>query len=423
MQAAGGARRALPQILIARRVDALRGTVVVVARSGCLALVFLALEGSSCLLYTDTINHAPDVKLTGDVETTFHSIPGPRYHATAHDPDQSAQSLTYEWRRQLGDCPKTRADAEMGEIVGSSTPDFQNDFDFASTFCVWVVVRDDHGAVDWDHLSTQVKHLPTTAAIQVVSPMEIAPDDHFPLMSAIQLSGAQSRDPESDGKLTFQWSLTMGAETINPDACPTAEDSELCFTGAKEGTYVATLTVHDSRGGVATAMKTIVIDPDRAPCIERTDPEFATPQPDPRFGPTRIVRDPTKGMDVNYFEVKAVSDDLDPYPPLLDSRPSYYTFTYTWWMDGEDPNNPSGRRPAGQGQVAHLGFRANDFRYGDTLFVRVQVNDRVQRDFRTCAQDKVDNCTLDKDVPPRPPGHECFQWVTWRVEFMPVSQM
>ena len=92
-------------------------------------------------------------------------------------------------------------------------------------------------------------------------------------------------------------------------------------------------------------------------------------------------------------------------------RTSTLSFTATWWMEGEDSNNPSGRRPADQGQVPWLLFSPNYFRNGDRAHVRLQVNDRVTRDFSACARDKVDNCALGKDP-------TCFQWVTWKVDFL-----
>jgi hypothetical protein len=142
----------------------------------------------------------------------------------------------------------------------------------------------------------------------------------------------------------------------------------------------------------------VVIDPDAAPCITRTDPEF---------GLAMIVRD---ASDTNTFEIKAVSDDGDPYPSL-DTRPSIVTFKATWWLEGEDPNAPSGRRPDDQ-VGPRVDFGPTRFRNGDQAYVRIQVNDRVNRDFGPCARDKAAlNCALD----PRRPT--CFQWVTWKIDF------
>jgi hypothetical protein len=372
-----------------------------VPRSGCLAIACVVFSGSSCLLYTDAINHPPQVKLTGDAQTTWQTG-HPHYHAEASDPDQSADSLTYEWRRQLGACPKD-ADVGVGPVVGDSKPDFENDVDFTDPFCVWVVVRDNRGSFAHDAISTVVNHLSTVAVIEVVKPAPVV-GDHYPLMSVVQLSGAKSDDPESDGKLTFSWTLKRGAEILTLGNCPQAPDSDICFTGDKEGTYVATLTVGDTRGGAATAMRTVVIDPDAPPCIAVTDP---------MFGLSRIVRDATEE---NIFEVKEVADDVDPFPPL-DVRASVYSFNVTWWMEGEDSNSPSGRRPADQGQTPRVTFGPNYFRNGDQAFVRIQANDRVPRDFSACVRDKVDNCALDKDRP------TCFQWVTWRVDFKPLRDM
>jgi hypothetical protein len=390
----------LSRIRIARRVNTLRGTVVFVGRSGCLALGFLILGGSGCLLYTDAINHPPQVELTGDSETTWNTNPRPRYHAEAKDPDQSADSLTYEWRRQLGACPAA-ADVMVGAPVGPSAADFQNDVDFSDPFCVWVVVRDKLGATAYASTMTTVKHQETTAVIEVVAPEPSGTTaDLFPLLSTVHLSGAKSSDPEnSKEKLTFHWSVVRGIESVDTDACPQLPDSEICFVGDKQGPYVANLMVEDSRNGKAMATKSVTIDQDRAPCIVRTDP---------MFGLAKIVRNDT---DLISFEVNAVSDDVDPFPPVQ-GRPSMFSFKVTWWKMGDDPANPPGRRTDDMGQTSRTEFRRMYFNAGDQAFVRIQVNDRVGRDFGACPADKSE-CALDKDRP------TCFQWVTWKIDVRP----
>ena len=62
-------------------------------------------------------------------------------------------------------------------------------------------------------------------------------------------------------------------------------------------------------------------------------------------------------------------------------------------------------------------FKSDYFRNGDRAFVRIQVIDRVPRDFSACAREKVDNCALRKE------DTTCFQWVTWKVDFLPDGSM
>jgi len=381
-----------------------------VARSGFLALVFLFLSSASCLLYTGDINHPPEVELTGDTETNFHSAQRPKYLASARDQDQSPESLTYEWHRQLGACPAA-PDAMVGVPVGPSKPEFENDLDFGSEFCVWVVVRDKYGAWAWDSVATKVKHQPTVAIIDVVKPAvaagtAMAMVDRFPLLSQVHLSGASSDDPESDEPLEFQWTLTRGGQMVIHDNCSPPSDSELCFNGEQDGTYVATLKVKDARGVETTAMKSVVIAPDAPPCIGRTDP---------MYGLARIVRDATEKND---FALKVVTDDVDPFP-APENRESKLSFDITWWRDGEDQNLPSGRRATGEGdQMPVATFGPGYFKNGDQIFVRIKAIDRVNRDFEPCKRDKVDNCELD---PKEHPG--CYQWVTWRIDFRSLREM
>jgi len=375
-----------------------------VARSGCLALVFLSLCGSSCLLYTEDLNHSPTVDLMGDAETTWKAKPGPKYHAQASDQDQSADSLSYEWHRQLGACPASLTAAGVGTVPAPSKADFENDFDFDSQFCVWVLVRDKHGATAWDSVTTKVKHLPTTAMLEVVKPTP-SKDDHFPFMTVVQLSGAKSRDPESNEPLQFDWMVTRNGEKVMRQDCPDPANSEFCFTGDQDGTYSASLTVRDGRGGADTKKKDVFIDPDAPPCIERTEP---------MYGIAKIVRDATEE---NTFELKAVSDDVDPFPSV-GSQGSKLSFEITWWHMGEDPSLPSGRRATGQGdQMPVAVFAPGYFKNGDQVFVRIKAFDRVDRStaLKNCSKD---NCELD------PKGHPgCYQWVTWTVDFRPLREM
>jgi hypothetical protein len=185
---------------------------------------------------------------------------------------------------------------------------------------------------------------------------------------------------------------------VTPVPCPEAPDTDICFTADQPGDYLATLTVKDPRNREATKARKVVIEPDAPPCIRRTEPEI---------GLARIVRDPE---DDNRFQVFSVEDDGDPFP-AREGRPSTYSFTATWWMEGEDPNNPSGRRPADQAQNALVRFEPGHFRNGDTAYVRIQVTDRVNRDFSSCAADNKRDCALGKD-------RTCFQWVTWKVDFL-----
>jgi hypothetical protein len=384
----------LPRIGIARRVAGVCVTVDFVAKFGCLAFTFLVASGASgCLLYTDPINRPPVVKLTGDSRVTW-GMGRARYHAEAHDPDQSAASLTFEWRRQLGACPNPDAPL-MGPPLASSGPDLDLDGTFTEPFCVGVVVRDSDKAFASATLPTQVMHEGSTADIDLVLPRP-ASDEHYPLFSAVRLSGAGSMDPEH-GKLTFRWTLTRNTTTLTVVPCPQAPDTDICFTADQPGDYVATLTVEDTRGGKAMKERKLVVDPDAPPCIRRAEPEI---------GLARIVRDPEEET---RFQVFSVEDDGDPFPPR-EGQTSSFAFTATWWMEGEDPTNPSGRRPADQAQNPLVKFEPKHFRNGDTAYVRIQVTDRVNRNFSTCAADKRD-CAIGKDP-------TCFQWVTWKVDFV-----
>jgi hypothetical protein len=364
-------------------------------------LGLLAGGSAGCLLYTDHINHAPEVKLTGDALVKWGEGTG-RYHAEAHDPDQGADSLRYEWRRQVGACPTTLEAAQQGSPLPVTGKDFENDVSFREGFCVWVIVSDDDRAIDWDKLPTQVQHAPSEAVIEVLLP--VPGGDHFPLFSAIRVSGERSNDPEDAGPLALSWTLTRNGAVMPAQPCPDASPTDICFAGDVPGSYKVELAVKDARGGqVVATPKLLTVDEDAPPCIRQTDPPF---------GLARIVRDATQELK---FQILSVDDDGDPFPAPA-GRTSTNSFTATWWLDGEDSNTPSGRRPANQSQIAFVPFGANYFQNGDQAFVRLQVNDRVPRDFSACIRDKVDNCAVGKDP-------TCFQWVTWKIDFRLGGQL
>jgi hypothetical protein len=368
-----------------------------VARSGCFVLgALLASASSSCLLYTDHINHSPEVKVTGDVKVPWGFERPARYHAEGNDADQTAQTLVYEWRRDVGECPTKLADAQMGPVLGNEA-DFEIDVDLPDEYCVWVVVHDADKAAAFASLSTAVTHKDLEAVIDVVKPKGLA-GDHFPLYSTVQLSGARSMDPEQTGELTVSWVGHHNGGVFGPIPCPQGPTGDVCLTPEEPGEYQIELSVKNVRGLEAKATKTLFIEADAPPCIRLTQPTFGLP------------RSVVEASEILSFKVRSVEDDGDPYPPPL-GRPSTARFTATWWFEGEDSNNPSGRRPADQALIPELTFGRDYFHAGDQVYVRIQVEDRVNRDFTACAKDKVENCALGKDP-------TCYQWVTWKLDVL-----
>jgi hypothetical protein len=359
---------------------------VVTRTASCLLLgALLAGAGSGCLLYTNHINHAPTVTVSGDTNVVFGTHP--TFHAKAMDPDQSADTLTYEWHRQIGACPKPSPTADVGTgLMGGM--DWVQDADLMADYCIWVVVSDAEGAATPSlGLTVTVTHRDPDAILEVVKPTATA-DDHYPLFTSFQLSSARSADSETmGGTLTRVFTLTRDGQPSTPARCPDAGETDVCFVIDQPGELIVDLMVTDSRGHHSMAEKKLTVDPDSPPCITQTMPQFGLP---------KYVRDPS---DLT-LEVTAVADDGDPFP----ASPQNLTFEWTWWLDGStgEHNRKPDMRPRAD-------FN-NYFHPGDQINIRLRVTDRVNRDreFAACKPDDV-TCAIGKDL-------TCFQWVTWKFD-------
>jgi hypothetical protein len=356
------------------------------------ALWFFCGAPAGCLLYTDHINHAPTVAINGPSPVMFGDHPS--YRGDGSDPDQSADSLSYEWRQRGGGqmaCPKDLAEAQLGLAIGGERT-FVEDADPTDDFCLWVVVRDDDGAAGYSIMAVSITHRDPEASVDIIKPSP-TDDDHYPLYSTIQLSSQRSMDTEtSDTALTRVFTVTHGGQTAAGMACPDGPEADICLTASEPGDYTIDLTVTDVRNHKAKARKKLTIDPDAPPCIRQTLPQFGLP---------KYVRDPNDLI----LAVEAVSDDGDPFPfvPPPGHSTQNLRFEWSWWLEGspEAMVRPDYRHPeADFNGVFHV---------GDQVFIRLRVKDSVNRDRDFAACPPAMNCAFGKD-------DSCYQQVVWKFD-------
>ncbi len=126
----------------------------------------------------------------------------------------------------------------------------------------------------------------------------------------------------------------------------------------------------------------------------------------PCIGTTLPLAEPPNGyplLQATLFEVPIVTDDLDVYPPASGSDVDAGVATFHWSIlaPGGSAYTPL--------QITGNGVPLDPATYssGDSISLRVEVHDRVARDFSGCGDN--DTCGLNPDVP------RCLQRTTWVV--------
>jgi hypothetical protein len=217
------------------------------------------------------------------------------------------------------------------------------------------------------------------------------------LFSHLQYSGSSSSDPDGD-VFTSTWKLTQSDCTSDGQVPCSQAPNDFCFLADKPGDCTLTLTVKDGDGMTGTAMIHVHANDDAPPCIAETDPFIVDD------GVQQIARNPDDDVPLN---VTRLLDDGDPLPPPPD-RPSMASFIWSYrvgtsgpFLRLTDPRQQSYSLPK------------NTFQLGDTVEVRVEAHDRVDR------LGELDSCLNASDPPLvcNPTG-SCKRWVTWKVEMV-----
>jgi hypothetical protein len=361
----------------------------VVWRLGIGAGFILLISGpAGCLLYTDGINVAPMVSIIRPDPI----VRGAGLTFSAQVLDDQTVPFQYRWGAAHGGCPGTGA-LPVDTFASDTTPAFMVQLDHSGDHCVFVSVTDDHGATSSATTDVHVDNRQPSAVISRVGAATPAPGTQIPLYSDLRFTGHdRSTDPDPADRLTYSWTLTPPAGAAgSPPACNDGATDDACFSVDQVGTYLLVMVASDNEDTAVTQLSFEVAD--QRPCIVATDPPFAV---------APIVHDPSLDLSL---AVTGVDDDGDPLPAPA-NRPSMASFVWAW-------------RIGGSGQFTRLAtydlptynVPAGSFQSGQTLEVRVEAHDRVQR---------VDELLACYQMQPQPlvcvVAPACDQWVTWTVE-------
>jgi hypothetical protein len=271
--------------------------------------------------------------------------------------------------------------------------------------CVWAFAIDSHGAKGADHLAVVPQDQAPIAQLAVVGPDAVkfaAGIGTYPLYSRIALSSKGSIDPEDDALMNQTWTFTLVPPgfTTTLDSCNGSD--ECSFVADKPGEYDIAFTTSDGTTTGKAPLK-IIVNPDQAPCIGPSDPDFLM---SPMVvvilpSPTNPMPDHPMPDPLPSFTIHSVADDGAPWPPGPKGGA-----TFRWYVSTDGPqfqffNNDYPTLP-----LASTGL----YKTGDIVKVRVEVSDRNE------ANDAVlRGCDDKNDLCQAVPG--CFQRVTWSVAF------
>jgi hypothetical protein len=383
---------------------------------GLLLLCLLASGTWGCLLFTDPINTAPTVSVATEDPFGLSRSRTALFTANAFDPNQSTDSLKFDWYQGKKSCDKAPNAALAASSIGNRTFQFQPS-DLGSG-CVVVVVTDNRGATASATQSYEVVDQAPTAVIKIQNaPGQPEPvvGQTYPLAlySKLTLSGASSTDPDDNNDLkllTPIWHVFSAESTeITVPGCPdNSKGAFVCtFSATAPGSYRVQLVVNDSNNMQSVAEQLIQVADDQLPTI---DIESAQPLP-----PTSSSASPLLLFAnlPNTFTVNRVEDDGDPYPPpALSSSAPASPAGFVWYI--RRPNSALFERWIGSGPTFTIPQKFNP---QDIVQVRVEYHDRV-----TACQPRTPGCDA-VFAACDPNATICYssdfrvEWVTWTVEF------
>jgi hypothetical protein len=331
-----------------------------------LAMACLALQG--CILFTQSVNEAPDITINAPNGSVNRGEPIP-ITANVSDPDGDVPRV--EWWTTKDGCP-TNPDARQRPASTVLSQPGMAMFTFTpspgdpETMCVWALATDSQGATALDTQEVSSQNRPPVAAIQVLAPTTQTGSGRYQLYSYFRLSGLGSSDPDGDDRVDPQWTLTVpqgAVPTPRLVPCPGAMPSpwvQCLDVGASKGVYRVELTVGDGLTRSTPSTLTLDVDDDHPACVKTAEPPTAT---------SPLVLDPTGAKT---FSIKEILDDGSPLPTPADG--AHAAPSFAWKV----------RRNAGAWQaivgyegIAALTLPAGTYATGDKVDVSVTISDGV----------------------------------------------
>ena len=372
---------------------------------GPVRLVAAAVVLTGCF-YAPPINQRPSVAIHELSDDPVHRSDTVMLEAIGSDAD--GQSITYAWH--ISACTVATDDNT------DSDPPFRNDVNPTAEPIISFQVP----AMRQDSVT------PTKAVRVLLDAFDelgaearpgqeliLAVDDYAPVLakqamaahhsvvdSHTQLYVVVSDQDDTPQNVALQWTV----ETPDPNAAyeitdlpmPTPTDS-LHLTYGKSllpheaGTWTVKVVGTDPFGVSDEADFQIDVGDDLPPCITNPTPIASPTDALPLFEST-------------LFQVPVVVDDLDVYPPQS-GDPDLGVATFSWSIEAPGASAFAPLANTSNGVV----LDPATYKPGDVVQLRVEVHDRVARDFSSCPAD-APTCELD---PTNEPG--CLQRETWTV--------
>ena len=403
-------------------------------RSLKLYLAFVALLGwSGCLLFTDPINKAPMVTITGPDQVTRGQWES--YYASPTDEDGPA-TLTIEWTHDIpsvhNGCDSiTLADwvtlpSSQRTLLASTAP-YPFKAPNTNIACVCVRVTDHYGA-------SGQSCMPVTPSDKAPEPVIVdvsgAPTNKTrALCSQIELSAESSVFPPDD-EVRYDWSISYSGSDPNgskaqlaacADYTGTVPEKRRCFYAGATGSYVVSLSITDTTDALTsqyTATFTIPVAADAPPCLQRTDPDAHSQllflSPGGTLGTSHQSRT---------LSVLSAADDCEPYPVPDNSGKQPTQFLWSVQVQAQDNTKPKlpwkyQADATDSYTVSQVNF--NTLLPGDSIKVRVEARDAAVQKLYQSSTYSV--CDLDTEICCGPTGctggaNDCIRWTTWTVQF------
>jgi hypothetical protein len=395
-----------------------------VPRSGCTVAYLSLLTSAGCLLSSDPINTAPTVSIAcsqdafstvcsqGQDPPKFARKTNVQFQAVASDPDQSTDTLRFDW--YLGKYCNAVVPAQGPSVGQGHLGLIPTDL---GPGCVAVVVTDSQSATAVATRDFTVTDQPPVAQLDIVPAAGLAlPEPGQPLMLPLYaratFTAAQSNDPDDNSEqLDFLWAVLSGNTPIAMPGCPDPSKAPwLCsFATDKAGSYRVQLVVSDSILASAPAEKAIQVASDQLPNIV-----VDLAQPLPPLSPDEPPL-PLLASQPNTFAISRVEDDGDPFPSSDPAAP-YPTppAGFLWLL--QSGGSPSFSRLS-TATGPSFTVPAGTFQAQQAIRLRVEYHDRV-----TACQPKTPGCNA-VFAACDPSAAICYssdlraQWVTWSVLF------
>lgn len=395
-----------------------------VGRSSSAYLAVSALVGlSGCLLYTDPINEAPKVTISGP-ETVDRGQPAEYWITTLEDEDDLT---TVEWAaiRAVNQGCSAITNADWPFAIETKGP-LDRDAPFAfepptlDVMCICARATDSHGAVGFSSPCVRLVPSNATPKAKIDDVEGLASGASRPLCSTIHLSADKSEFPTSkNDQVDFKWSATdPGGASIQTGDCGGVADGvkvqHFCFYAGVPGTYTVTLSITDtplfSGGGgpLTSAPVTFVaqVAADRPAYLRRTAPEWDA----------QVIVLSSSADDSRTFEVTSVDDDCEPIPAPVGKKEA--RLRWSIW-DGTQLNPKWDYQASSSKTFAISRARFPNALPGDTVKIRVEVRDTAADNlyqtpgYSPCPE-QTDICCEGGDCTAAPPP---VRWTTWTVLF------